>query len=192
MTRQTRDSRKLTSAKVRLVLHWNAKYQRFLHRHGSIATLAQRQGVSARAIYRCIQAYRAIPGRLHSTGRPRSLSSAQVHAVLTWYDSRQRFLKTHGSVKALSARLHVSKGVIYACIRRGGPYRRLFGKPKASFGQSNRRSTKRQRAGARRLDRKAIERDNRVRAALLRGWHRVAADRSHEPARPSRGAKRGR
>jgi hypothetical protein len=192
MTRQTRDSRKLTSAKVRLVLHWNAKYQRFLHRHGSIASLAQRQGVSARAIYRCIQAYRAVPARLRSTGRPRSLSSAQVRAVLTWYDRRLRFLKAHGSVKDLSARLHVSKAVIYACIRRGGPYRRPFGHPKSSLVKANWPLAKRHRVTARRLDRKAIERDTHLRAVLLQGWRGIGTDRSHEPTRPSRGAKCGR
>ena len=192
MTRQTRDSCKLTVSQIRRVLRWHARYQRFFKQHGGVALLAARLGVSARAIYRCIHAYRVLPTPLHSTGRPRSLSSAQVQAVLTWFDRRQRFLKAHGSVKELAARLHVSRRVLYACIRRGGVYCRPFGRPKAFVRPSNRPLLQRHRAGARRLDRKAIERDNQLRAVLLQGWHRIEADGSHEPPRPPRGAKRGR
>ena len=194
MSHRSRDSHKLSAAQIRVVLDWEKRRRRFLKRYGTIARLALRLGVSARAIYRCIDSFKASGGRSLSSrfGRPSSLDASTQQKVFTWSNVQLRFFRINGNVEGLAVRLRVSKGVIYGCIRRGGHYRRPFGQQIRKSDTSGQLPSGSIDPRSRRPNRKTVEGDNRRRSLLLRRWRGVDEAQSHEPTRPSRGAKRGR
>lgn len=173
----------LTNEQIRRVLRWYAKQRQFLRDHGTVATVAKLHGVPAGVIYRCIDNFKKLPvalKRLRPFGRPGTLSASQVGAVRAWYVKKRGFLKSHGTVADFAQELRVTPSAIYACIRRGGGYRRRFGKVMPRR-QTPSRGTE-----------SPADRDSQMRSKLLRIWCRSEIDRSHELARSSRGAKRSR
>ena len=58
----------------------------------------------------------------HRRGPPRKLTDAQMHRVLAWHASWQRFHQRHGTQRSLAQRLQVSAHLIHSCIAR---YRQL-------------------------------------------------------------------
>ena len=174
---------RLTNAQIRRVLRWYAKQQRFLRENGTVATVANSHGVATGVIYRCIDNFKKPPvarKRLRSFGRPGILSALQVRAVRVWYVKKLGFLKSHGTVADLAQELRATPSAIYACIRRGGVYRSPFGEV-----VPRRRTTPRGTEST-------VDGDSQMRSKLLRTWCESGFNRSHEPARPSMGAKRGR
>jgi len=173
--------RTLTDAKIRRVLEWHAKQQKFLRDNGTVATVARQHGVATGVIYRFINNYqkRAVARtRSRPFGRPGTLSRSQVRAVSAWYEKKQRFLSSHVIVADLAQELRATPSAIYACIRRG--YRRPFSNVTPRHGKTSGSVES------------AVARESRIRSELLRSWRKSGTYRSHEQARPSRGARRGR
>jgi hypothetical protein len=160
----------LTPCKIRRILAWHARREAFKQRHGSIQALALRLRISSRTVYHYIECYRRNPRALLLARRRPVAGLDTVHAIVSWYRARERFMASRGSVIKFAQALGVKPARIFACIRR------------AAKATAQRNSNP-----ANRLPNKPGRYVDQVtRSELLRRWPRVELPSESAPGNPTR------
>jgi predicted DNA-binding ribbon-helix-helix protein len=104
---------KLNSAGISRVLKWHEERRRFYQNHGTLRSLATRQGIPVNRLIRLLYLHRSTD---------QTLSNVQRNAIARWRRAYQRFARRHLSAKQLAQELGVSRRVIFDCVKRNGVY----------------------------------------------------------------------
>ncbi len=168
-----RSPRGLTREQVRCVLAWYARWRQFRGEQETAEALAKRLRVKRHVVYYCLT--RAAPSH-GQRGRPGRLRPREIKAVFAWRRRFQRFLVRHGRARDLAAKLGVSRGAIYECIRRHRGPQSASGPKAAGFPE----------VPPERRPRRATETEAVLRSRLLRRWGATGSPRERRSKPPPR------